>query len=244
VGDLTIHELIWGYIGALGVLAGFFAYAWKKQWPQRVWGLWIRFLIKIKVIKPPPDPTDAHMRIKKMLIELRTKTNADRAHVVQFHNGDYYDNNSSIKRFTYCYEDMKDGISSIQEKYQRRLVSGYIEGLDVLVNGDNTVNKLRASDMESCLYKGKMLEDGIIAQIGIPLRHKFSGIPRIIGYILLSYNKDRVPEKCAFNGLMKEGHFINSDTDSIVERQCSASCKDCSFHTYIPQFEHALSEIK
>ena len=244
VSQLSIHELIWGYVGALGVLSGFFVYGWKKHWPNMIWGLWIKFLVVIHVIEPPENPMSPHMRIKKMLIELRTETKADRAHVVQFHNGEYYDNNSSIKRFTYCYEDLKDGVSSNQEKYQRRLVSGYAEGLSKLVDGDDPVNKLTVNELDSCLYKGKMLEDGTIAQIGVPLKSKFSGIPRIVGYILLSYNTNRDKERCAFNNLVEEGHFLDNDTDALRERSCHAKCKNCNFQRYIPQFEQALKEVK
>lgn len=244
MGDLTVHELIWGYAGAIGVLFGFIVYGLKKEWPQRISAKVHVFLVTVGLVKKPLDPINAHMRVKRMLIELRVETRADRAHVVQFHNGDYYDNNSSIKRFTYCYEDLKNGVSSIAEKYQRRLVSGYIEGLEKLVDENNVVNKLSYADLESCLYKGKMLEDGVHTQIGIPLRSKFNGIPRIIGYILLSYNSDRDNQRCAFDALVEEGHFINTDTDRIENRECNGSCPDCRFQRYIPQFEESLRAIK
>ena len=241
MGTLTIHELIWGYIGAIALLAPGIIYALKHHWPTRFLR-WIKWW-------DDPGQFEKHSKIKQMLTELRVETRADRAHVVQFHNGDYYDNHSSIKKFTYCYEALKNGVSSQGEEYLATvvnhykdcLVSSYIDGLEILMNEEKAVNKLRYDDLPSCLYKSRMIDDGIHMHVGVPLHGMVDGIRRIIGFILLSYNTDRAMSMCAFDALTFEGHFEDTDTHELAPRECTGICEDCRFQRYIPLFERVLA---
>lgn len=226
--------MIWGYLGAVALLTPGFVYAYKQRWVKR-------FLILVGILIKD-DPFGKHARVKKMLAELRVESRADRAHVVQYHNGDYYDNQSSIKKFTYCYEDLKNGISSTVSSYQNCLVSSYIDGLELLMNEDKPVNKLRFDDLDSCLYKSKMIDDGVHLHVGVPLRGKIKGELKIIGFILLSYNSDRVSQRCSFDALAVEGHHVDNDTHEYVQRTCDGTCVDCRFQRYIPLMEVELAK--
>lgn len=234
MGELTIHELVWGYIGAVAVLAGFFTYAIRHHWGCRIL-TWIRVLKR-------HSSMEKHVKVKKMLAELRVETRADRAHIVQFHNGDYYDNQSSIKRFTYCYEDYKNGVSGTISQYQGCLVSGYVDGLEVLCDDDNPVNKLRFDALDSCLYKSRMIDDGVHLHVGVPLHGPVKGIRRIIGFILLSYNSDRAATRCSFDALLREGHDLDTDTQIMSSRECTGKCPDCRFQRYVPMMERELAK--
>lgn len=63
--------------------------------------------------------------IQKELIELRLETGADRVMVYQFHNGDYYIDNSSILKMSVTFEHTNTNIVSIMNDLQGMLVSKY-----------------------------------------------------------------------------------------------------------------------
>ena len=184
-------------------------------------------------------------RIHDMLVELRTETRADRVQIFQFHNGDHYDNNVSIRRFSCCYEVVKDmGVASSLEIYQNCLLSAYVDGLRVFVESDTPATKLTYSQLSNGLYKSTMINTGVKMQIGITLKGNVKGEQKITGLLLLSYNEERELDRCSFDALVNEGHLINTDTDIWVQRVCDGSCDDCRFSKYTTRIETELAKVE
>ena len=57
--------------------------------------------------------------VSEKLEKIRETHNADRAWIMQFHNGgNFYPSGKSIQKFSMCYESVDRGINSIQSSFQ------------------------------------------------------------------------------------------------------------------------------
>jgi len=231
--NFTIKELI--EYGAIigGILGGLWYYLKYKCIDNRK-----------NTVDSSPTGMNRDGRIHDMLVELRTETRADRVQIFQFHNGDHYDNSVSIRRFSCCYEVVKDlGVASALGLYQNCLVSGYIDGLRVFVESNIPVTKLLYSDLSNGLYKSTMIDTGVYMHIGIPLKGMVKGELKITGLLLISYNDERAITRCSFDALIDEGHTLDTDTREINQRECDGLCPDCRYTKYITRLETELAKI-
>ena len=228
----TIKELI--EYGAMfgGLVGGLWYYIHKKR----------IFTNKNMKNDKAPKGMNRDSRIHDMLVELRTETRADRVQIFQFHNGEFYDNSISIRRFSCCYEVLKEGIASSFDMYQNCLISGYVDGLRVFVESDTPVTKLIYSQLKNGLYKSTLIDSGVHMQIGIPLKGKVDGEIKITGLLLISYNEERDMDRCSFDALVNEGHIIDTRTDTLVQRECKGNCPDCRYTKYITRLETELAK--
>lgn len=93
---------------------------WLKKNRMKV----VEYLTKKSILKQKSDLKE-NKEIKKELIELRKDLNADRVLIYQFHNGDYYINNSSILKMSVSFEDCNNNLVPIMDELQNMLVSKY-----------------------------------------------------------------------------------------------------------------------
>jgi hypothetical protein len=73
--------------------------------------------------------------VNNLLLELRVKTNSDRAAIFLFHNGQYFHPNilnNSIWKFTCAYESCKAGVSSESLNMQNLLLTHYLPLVETL----------------------------------------------------------------------------------------------------------------
>lgn len=98
--------------------------------------------------------------VNDLLVEIRTKYNADRAYVFQFHNGANYSNKNSILRFSCSHEKVAPGISSEQNGLQGLLVSKYADIINSLIH-DGTLVIPNVEKLEPGDYKTSLMERGI-----------------------------------------------------------------------------------
>jgi len=233
---LTIKDMIeYGFMLG-GVIAG-------------IWYMVRKHKDRGDVINPPPPPPknpigmERDSRIHDMLVELRTETRADRVQILQFHNGEFYDTNISIKRFSCSHEVIKQGVASSFDSYQGCLLSGYIDGLRVFIESGSPVTKLLYSDLENGLYKSTMINNGVHLHVGIPLKGLVKGEQRIMGILLLSYNDERAVTQCSFDALIDEGVIVDNETCEIAQRVCDGTCDDCRFSKYTTRLETELIKV-
>ncbi len=66
---------------------------------------------------------DMHSEVHEALTEARTKVDAARAMIIQFHNGEYFLDGSGVKKMSTSHESLRYGISSCGEKLQNILIS-------------------------------------------------------------------------------------------------------------------------
>ena len=229
---ITLKDLIeYGFM--IGGVIGGVWYMVKKQMDRR----------GIPAINTTPVGMQRDSRIHDMLIELRTETRADRVQIFQFHNGEFYDTNISMKRFSCSHEVLKEGVASSAGSYQNCLVSGYIDGLRVFIESDKPVTKLLFSELENGLYKSTMIDNGVHMHMGIPLKGLVKGELKITGILLLSYNDERDKMQCSFDALIDEGHTVDTDTCELKRRECDGVCSDCRFSKYTTRLETELMKI-
>lgn len=73
-----------------------------------------------------------HSRIHEFLTEIRVKMGADRACILQFHNGGKYLDGSSVKKFSLTHESCMVGVSESMSLRQNIPASTFVEALEHL----------------------------------------------------------------------------------------------------------------
>jgi hypothetical protein len=103
----------------------------------------------------PTSPTyrKLHSRIHEFLTELRVKLDADRAVILQFHNGGNFLDGSSIKRFSLSHESVIVGTTESINTRQNNQISNYVEMLDMLSKEEIDSSIVMTSDMRDCHFK-------------------------------------------------------------------------------------------
>ena len=77
-----------------------------------------------------------HSEIHELLTELRVLTDAARAQVIQFHNGEYFMDGISMRKFSLTHESVEKGVESDGERVQGYLCSMFLPLL-LLINENN-----------------------------------------------------------------------------------------------------------
>ncbi len=118
----------------------------------------------------PCDPQfrRMHSRIHEFLTELRVKTHADRAVVLQFHNGGNFLDGSSIKRFSLTHESCVVGTSESMTSRRDNQASTFVEMLDHL--SKNTAVVEATADLPDCHLKRHFESNHTILWAMVPLK--------------------------------------------------------------------------
>jgi len=75
--------------------------------------------------------------VSEKLEKIREKHSADRAWIMQFHNGgNFYPTGKSIQKFSMCYESVDRGINSIQSSFQSIPISLFSKSINYLLEND------------------------------------------------------------------------------------------------------------
>jgi hypothetical protein len=75
--------------------------------------------------------------VSEKLEKIREKHSADRAWIMQFHNGgNFYPSGKSIQKFSMCYESVDRGINSIQSSFQNIPISLFSKSINYLLEND------------------------------------------------------------------------------------------------------------
>jgi len=75
--------------------------------------------------------------VSEKLEKIREDHNADRAWIMQFHNGgNFYPTGKSIQKFSMCYETVDKGVYSIQSSFQNIPISLFSKSINTLLEKD------------------------------------------------------------------------------------------------------------
>jgi hypothetical protein len=75
--------------------------------------------------------------VSEKLEKIREEHSADRAWIMQFHNGgNFYPSGKSIQKFSMCYESVDRGINSIQSSFQNIPISLFSKSINHLLEHD------------------------------------------------------------------------------------------------------------
>ena len=95
---------------------------------------------------------ETHSRIHELLTETRVRLSADRAVVLQFHNGGEFIDGTSMKKMSSTHESCQMGVSETIANRKDVLLSPFIEMLDMISDGRES--RIEAtSNLPDCHFK-------------------------------------------------------------------------------------------
>ena len=116
---------------------------------------------------------EMHSEVHEALTEARTKVDAARAMIIQFHNGEYFLDGSGVKKMSTSHESLRYGISSCGEKLQNILISMCVSLLSLVKKDASTVTYMSTwSEEEASSYCKNFLDlHNVLAFSVKPLKH-------------------------------------------------------------------------
>jgi hypothetical protein len=136
---------------------------------------------------PIRDDLETNENILLCLDYILEQTGADRAYVLQFHNGGYYVSGKSQQKFSCTHESCTPGTSREATRSQNHLVSNYHNYIHLLINNGEYYYS-NTSQIKDETLKNLVLSKGVISLYNIPLK-TLDG--KIIGMLGLDYVKNK-----------------------------------------------------
>lgn len=147
-----------------------------------------------------------HTEIHELLTELRVHSKAMRVTVLQFHNGEYFMDGISMRKFSITHESSHRGYISQSLKFKNVLCSLFIPLLNKVLENKPTIHHVEAMS-ES--YAKHFFEDENISHYAcLPLRSKNLNV----GFILLQWHFDFPPNMENQHAIME---YADNTRDSI-----------------------------
>lgn len=130
-----------------------------------------------------------HSEINEHLTELRLTTDAMRVSVLQFHNGEYFMDGISMRKFSITHESSHKGYVSQALKFKNTLCSLFVPLLTRVLENRPLIYSIAAFPSDS--YSRHFFEDEYISHIAcLPLKNKNINV----GFILVQWHKDYAPD--------------------------------------------------
>ena len=140
-----------------------------------------------------------HTEIHELLTELRLNAGSMRATVLQFHNGEYFMDGISMRKFSITHESSHRGYISQAVKFKNVLCSLYIPLLNRILEEKAIIYNVEAMS-ES--YAKHFFEDENISHYAcLPLKNKAVNV----GFVLIQWHEDFKPNMDKEHAMME--HF-------------------------------------
>lgn len=117
--------------------------------------------------------------VKDSLDNLRCQWDADRASIIQFHNGGFFSNGESMQKLTITHEEISPGVNPLCKVIQHIPLTSAL-WLGDLINGGIIKN---VEDVQDVISRTFFDEFGIKSIIGCPLKQN----DKVIGMVLLQW---------------------------------------------------------
>jgi hypothetical protein len=127
---------------------------------------------------------DVHTQIHETLTELRVKTNGARAQVIQFHNGEYFMDGVSMRKFSVTHESVEVGLTTDSERIKGLLCSMFLPLLNLVL--ENNAKIISIYDIPYSFCRQFFEENNVTGFSVLPLKVK----NQITGFILLQWCSD------------------------------------------------------
>jgi hypothetical protein len=177
-----VESIAWWVAGGLGIGLGV-----KKFW---------------KTKKKTDNFIIIHSEINELLTELRLISDSMRVSVMQFHNGEYFMDGISMRKFSITHESSHKGYTSQAIKFKNTLCSLFIPLLTRVIENKPLIYSVEA--MPSGSYAKHFFEDEYISHVAcLPVKNKNVNV----GFILIQWHKDYAPDLSREEKLMT--HFTN-----------------------------------
>jgi len=164
----TVESIAWWVAGSLGIGLGIHRF-WKSK-------------------KKTDNFILIHSEINERLTELRMSTNAMRASVLQFHNGEYYMDGISMRKFSLSHESSHKGYNSQAQKLKNAMCSLFINLLTKVLENNPRIHLVES--MSEIGHSKHFFEDEFVSHFAcLPLKNR--GIN--VGFLLIQWHKDYAP---------------------------------------------------
>ena len=203
--DPITNLIVSGIIGTISIIIVLIHKRVTNWFLNVIWKTLVRKFTHGKIKKYEIEKAT---KIREILIELRTKTKADRTSVFLFHNGSYFNTKNPIWKTSCTHESVKPGISSEIGNLQDIKASSIIESLQAFW-GENYVagienisptycydcpekskphNKkvifIDVNQLEDSYSKYLLIQQGIKYVMDVPI---YNGESNCIGFITANY---------------------------------------------------------
>lgn len=122
----------------------------------------------------------------RYLAELMVSTGADRAYIIQFHNGTYYLNSSGQVKMSCTHEMVKEGVSKEQSAFQNLLTSHYPVVINTIINSVYDAVIILPTEGDN-RYSQLLIERGTHTHVLCPLRRG----DILEGYVAIDFVADK-----------------------------------------------------
>lgn len=122
--------------------------------------------------------------IQEWLDKVRIEDELDRIAIYQFHNGGYFTNGKSMKKFSMTYESTRSGLANMKRNSQNILVSENPRWIEKMFHDDFFVTEKPVDDPKA---KEEFERWGIQQSITIPIKDIRK---KMIGFVVIHYIMD------------------------------------------------------
>lgn len=170
---------------------------------------------KQKTLNPILSETQNNENIYTALDFIMKEMNADRAYILQFHNGGYYMSGRSQQKFSCTHEMVEKGISRECDFSKNHIVSNFHTYINGLIT-DGKFAYLDAENVPDHSFSLMMENKGIQSIYNIPIKTLNNTVIGILGvdYIKNCASKDSI----GFCSIEQKENF-NEETDEFMKRQ-------------------------
>lgn len=148
-----------------------------------------------------------HSEIHELLTELRVTTDSARAQVIQFHNGEYFMDGISMRKFSLTHESVETGIESDGERIQGLLCSMFLPLLLLVIENKGKIHY--TVDLKDSHTKQYLESRNVEAFSVLPLKSQ----NQMTGFTMLQWCSGNKAEKVDENYCIAQ---MKKMTDSIT----------------------------
>lgn len=170
---------------------------------------------KINLRDPILNETQNNENIYTALDFVMKEMSADRAYILQFHNGGYYISGRSQQKFSCTHEMVENGISRECEFSQNHIVSNFHEYINELINSGKFAY-LEAEVAKDHSFAMMMKQKGIKSVYNIPIKTLNN---TVIGILGVDYIKSCASENNLGSCDVAEKQDFAENTDEFMKRQ-------------------------
>jgi hypothetical protein len=126
------------------------------------------------------DETIQNANVYTALEFLIEEVKADRAYVMEFHNGDHYFSGRGQQKFSCTYEVVEKGISAEFSNSQNHRISNFHHYINELVN-DGSFSYKNIEEVPDQAFKGLLKDKGVSGIFNVPLKTLNGKVIGILG---------------------------------------------------------------
>jgi len=114
------------------------------------------------------DFIQVHSQIHESLTELRIQTDAARTQVIQFHNGEYFMDGVSMRKFSLTHESLSRGVSADAQRIKGLLCSMFVPLMNFVIKNEASV--ISVYDIPHSFCKQFFEENNVEGFVVLPLK--------------------------------------------------------------------------